>query len=55
MSASKKIVNPSPEVNSRDKRLIEAIKARLNEKLQDPKNAKKAALILELWIHQKPK
>ena len=36
-----------------DKKFIEAIKNRLNEKLQDPKLAKKAALILESWIHKK--
>ena len=39
----------------KDKRLIEAIRNRLNEKLQDPKLAKKAALILETWINQKTK
>lgn len=37
------------------KKLIEALKQRLNEKLSDPKMAKKAALILENWIQQKPK
>ena len=36
-----------------DKQLIEALRQRLNEKLQDPKAAKKAALILEAWINQK--
>lgn len=35
------------------KKLIEALKQRLNEKLQDPKMAKKAALILENWINKK--
>lgn len=37
------------------KKLIEALKQRLNEKLTDPKMAKKAALILESWINQKRK
>lgn len=38
-----------------EKKLIEALRQRLNEKLQDPKMAKKAALILESWINKKPK
>jgi len=38
-----------------DKKLIEALKSRLNQKLQEPHMAKKAALILEAWIRQKPK
>jgi len=38
-----------------DKKLIEALRRRLNDKLQDPKLAKKAALILESWINRKPK
>ena len=38
-----------------DKKLIEALRSRLNQKLQEPQMAKKAALILEAWIHQKPK
>ncbi|MBA2404909.1 MAG: hypothetical protein H0V66_09080 [Bdellovibrionales bacterium] len=37
------------------KKDIEALRQRLNEKLQDPKVAKKAALILASWINQKPK
>jgi hypothetical protein len=37
------------------KKLIEALRQRLNEKLQDPRMAKKAALILESWINQKRK
>lgn len=39
--------------DSDDKKLIEALRQRLNEKLADPKNAKKAALILETWLNQK--
>lgn len=45
-----------PEIKDQslhDKQLIEALRKRLNEKLLDPKAAKKAALILEAWIHQK--
>jgi len=42
-------------VDPKDKKLIEALRQRLNEKLQDPKLARKAALILESWIHQKRK
>lgn len=38
-----------------DKKLIETLRSRLNEKLQDPKMAKKAALILEAWINPKRK
>jgi hypothetical protein len=38
-----------------DKKLIEALRSRLNQKLQEPQMAKKAALILEAWIHQKSK
>ena len=35
------------------KKDIVTLRQRLNEKLQDPKMAKKAALILESWINQK--
>lgn len=39
-----------------DKKLIEALRERLNNKIQkDPKLAKKAALILEQWLNKKPK
>jgi hypothetical protein len=38
-----------------NKKLIEALRQRLNDKLQDPKMAKKAAMILESWINQKPR
>jgi hypothetical protein len=39
-----------------DKKTIEALKERLNDKIQkDPKLAKKAALILEQWLKKKPK
>lgn len=40
--------------NLRDKKIIEALRMRLNDKIaNDPKMCKKAALILEQWIHQK--
>jgi hypothetical protein len=39
----------------RDKKLIEALRSRLNEKLKNPQVCKKAALILSTWIHQKAK
>jgi hypothetical protein len=39
-----------------DKQRVESLKTRLNELiLQDPKMAKKAALILESWLQQKSK
>ncbi len=49
------------EANKQDKTLqekksIEALQKRLNEMIQnDPKLAKKAALILEEWMKKKPK
>lgn len=40
--------------SDRDKKIIEALKKRLNDKIQnDPKTCKKAALILENWLNQK--
>jgi hypothetical protein len=39
-----------------DKKIIEALRERLNNKIQnDPKLARKAALILEQWLNKKPK
>jgi len=39
-----------------EKTTIEALKKRLNDLLaKDPKACKKAALIIESWLHQKPK
>ena len=40
---------------SNDKKLIEALRSRLNEMLEDEKMAKKAAMILEFWINPKRK
>ncbi len=50
-----KLFTDGKDKNLQDKKLIEALRKRLNEKLQDPKMAKKAALILESWIHKKSK
>lgn len=36
-----------------EKKLIEALRERLNEQLKDPQKAKKAAIILESWINSK--
>ena len=50
----KKLYPESQENNLRDKKIIEALKQRLNEKISsDPKLVKKAALILESWINKK--
>lgn len=53
-----KIVWESKKEDSplQDKKTIEALKERLNDKIQkDPKLQKKAALILEEWLKKKPK
>ena len=40
--------------NEQDKKLIEALRQRLSETLaKDPKQVKKAVLILERWLQQK--
>lgn len=50
-----KLYPESDERNLHDKRIIEALKQRLNDKIhQDPESAKKAALIIENWL-KKPK
>jgi hypothetical protein len=44
------------ETSQQDKKTIEALRERLNEKIQsDPRHAKKAALVLEGWLRKKPK
>lgn len=53
--AALKIFPDGKDQALQDKKLIEALITRLNQKLQDPQEAKKAALILEAWIQQKPK
>ncbi len=51
---SKLYVEKDQETNLRDKKIIEALRTRLNEKLQNnPENCKKAALILEQWLKKK--
>ncbi len=42
------------ELNLRDKKLVEALRSRLNSQLEkDPVLCKKAAMILSDWINQK--
>jgi hypothetical protein len=51
---SKLYVEKEQETNLRDKKIIEALKTRLNERLKNnPEDCKKAALILESWINKK--
>jgi hypothetical protein len=50
-----KLFPDGKDQTTQDKKLIEALKQRLNDKLQDPEMAKKAAMILESWINQKPR
>lgn len=55
MAAPKIIWEPKKENNLQDKKIIESLVTRLNEKiLKDPALAKKAALILENWLKVKP-
>lgn len=47
----KKLYPEGKDHNLHDKRTIEALQKRLNEKIQNnPEYAKKAALILENWL-----
>jgi hypothetical protein len=51
---SKLYVEKVQETNLRDKKVIEALIKRLNERLQrNPEDCKKAALILESWLKKK--
>ena len=50
-----KLFPDGKDQTSNDKKLIEALRSRLNEILQDEKMAKKAAMILESWINPKHK
>jgi hypothetical protein len=46
----------SEDKNLHEKKIIETLKERLNDKIcNDPRLAKKAAMILEEWLLQKPK
>ena len=48
-----RLYSEEKDQNLQDKKLIESLKRRLNEKLSDPQVARKAALILASWINQK--
>lgn len=48
-----KLFESGRDQSLQDKKYIEALRQRLNEKLEDPKAAKKAAMILSSWINQK--
>jgi hypothetical protein len=51
-----KLYSENNTQNIQDKKFIEALKNRLNERIQqDPQLARKAALIIEKWLQQKPK
>jgi hypothetical protein len=53
-SLSKLYHEKDPSKNLHDKKIIESLTERLNEKIQkDPKLAQKAALIIESWIKKK--
>ncbi len=44
------------EASQQDKKVIEALRERLNKQIQsDPKMAKKAALVLEEWLRKNSK
>lgn len=53
-SALPLLYKQSDEQNLRDKKMIEALKQRLNDKIQKD-SGKKAALILEQWLNPKKK
>ena len=56
MGVPKNLWETSKDTTLQDKKSIEALKERLNGKIQnDPKLARKAALILEQWLKSKPK
>lgn len=51
---SKLYIEKEQETNLRDKKIIEALQKRLNERIQNnPEDCKKAALILESWLKKK--
>lgn len=51
---SKLYVEKDQETNLRDKKAVEALIKRLNDKIQNnPEEVKKAALILEQWLRKK--
>ena len=51
-----KLFSEGKQQNLHDKKIVETLIERLNKKISsDNKTSKKAALIIESWIHQKPK
>lgn len=53
---SKLFAGKSKDDNLHDKKTVEALRERLNDKIQkDPQLAKKAALIIEQWLKKKPR
>ena len=56
MAAPKIIWENQKDSNLHDKKVVESLRERLNDKImRDPAMAKKAALILESWINKKKK
>lgn len=56
MAAPKIIWEPKKDSNLHDKKIIESLIQRLNEKIQnDPALTHKAALIIENWLKEKPR
>jgi hypothetical protein len=56
MAAPKIIWEPKKDSNLHDKKIIESLIQRLNDKIQkDPNLTRKAALIIENWLKQNPK
>lgn len=54
--AAPKIVWEKQNSPLQDKKTIEALRERLNDRIQkNPEMAKKAALIIEQWLKTKPK
>ena len=51
-SELKKLYSEDASQSLQNKKLIEGYIKRLNELLKDPKQAKKAALILEEWLRK---
>jgi hypothetical protein len=55
-SSLKNLYAGASEKQNENKKAVETLIKRLNDKLaSDPAACKKAALVLENWLHQKPK
>jgi hypothetical protein len=52
-SELKKLFTEEKDQNLQNKKIIEALQKRLNEILQNPQQAKKAAMIIEGWMKKK--